>query len=126
MKTLRNVSLTLFTILLLAACGGGASSPESVVEKYLEAAKVVDLEAAKKCLAKSLAQEFDDITKLMSEEEIEELKAENANLKVANIRSEIDGDNATVYFDEAHGDHSHTRQIPMVKEDGEWKMAAIY
>ncbi len=125
MKTLRNLSLVLFVALLFTACGGG-SSPESVVSKYFEAAKTVDLKAAKNCLTKSLAQEFDDMTKSLTEDDIKELKEENTSLSIKITRSEIDGENAVVYFDEAHGDHSHEKSIPLVKEGGEWKISVIY
>lgn len=124
MKTLKIFVLALCATFLLSACG--ESSPESVVSKYFEAAKVVDLEAAKGCLIKSLAQEFDNMTKSIDAEEKEELKKENANMQIKILSSEIDGENAIVFFEEAHGDHFHKRQIPLKKEDGDWKIAVIY
>jgi hypothetical protein len=124
MKMLKNLSLVLFVSLLLAACGG--SSPEAVILKYFESAKSVDFKAAKECLSDSLAQKFDAITKAIDESQIKELKEENATLSIKILRSEIGGENATVYFEETHGDHSHEKSVPLKKENGEWKIAVIY
>lgn len=124
MKILKNLALVLCAMFLLSACG--EKSPESVVLKYFEAAKVVDLKTAKECLVKSLAQEFDDMTKSIDADEMEEMKKENANIQVKILSSEIDGENAIVYFEEAHGDHFHKQQVSLKKEDGEWKIDVIY
>lgn len=124
MKTLRTLSLALVAALLLAACGG--SSPEAVVSKYFKAAKAVDFKEAKECLSDSLTQEFDEITKTITEDDIKDLKEENATLNIKVLRTEVDGENATVYFEEAHGDHTHEKKIPLKKENGEWKITVIY
>ncbi|MDR0660908.1 MAG: DUF4878 domain-containing protein [Prevotellaceae bacterium] len=124
MRTLKTLALVIAASLLLFACGG--SSPESVVSKYLDAVKAVDLKAAKECLSKPLAVEFEEMTRDFSEDEIKELKEENANMNVKVVRSEIDGETAVVYLEEAHSDHSHERKIPLIKEDGQWKMNIIY
>ncbi len=66
------------------------------------------------------------MAKGMTEDDINELKEKNKDLEVKIIRSEINGDNAVVYFEEV-GDNQprDERHIPFVKEDGEWKMAVI-
>lgn len=124
MKMLNKLVLLAVASLLFVACG--SSSPEAVFQKYIDAAKVVDFKTAKECLSKSLDQEFDDMISSIGAEEKEELKKENANMNIRILNSEIDGDNAIVHFEEAHGDHFHKRQVSLKKEDGEWKMAEIY
>ncbi len=123
MKTLRIVILSLCAAFLLAACG--SNTPEAVFEKYVDAAKAVDFDAAKKCISKSLFQEFDEMMKTTTEDDIKEMKKENESMVIKVIRSEINGDNAIVYYEEGHGDHSHENQVPLVKEDGEWKITHL-
>ncbi len=123
MKTLRIVILSLCAAFLLTACG--SNTPEAVFEKYIDAAKAVDFDAAKKCLSKSLLQEFDKMVKTITEDDIKEMKEENESMVIKVIRSEINGDNAVVYFEEVGDNQPRERHIPFVKEDGEWKMAVI-
>ena len=123
MKILRNLLFITFFSLILTSCGGNA--PEAIVEKYIKALRNVDFKAAKECLTKSLAQEFEEMIKDIDEDEIKDLKKENANLNIKITRSEINGESAVVYFEEEHGDHSHERQIPLKKEEGEWKISNI-
>lgn len=124
MKTLKKLSLVLTALFLLVACGGG--SPEAVVEKYFKAAQNVDFKSAKECLAKDIAAMFDEEIGELDEDDIKELKEKNADIKVKIIRSVVDGETAIVYFEETHGDHSHEKSLPLVKEDGKWKISILY
>lgn len=125
MKTIKTLAIAFFAIIMLSACGGG-NTPEDTLMKYFEAAKTVDLKAAQKCCTKDVAAKFDQLISEFTEDDIKELRQENNDLTVKFIRADIDGDNATIYFEESHGDHNHEKSLPMRKEDGEWKIAKFY
>ena len=123
MRVLRMLLLTVSVSLLLFACGGGSSTPEVVAEKYFEAVKNVDFDGIRSCLSKDAIVGFDRGIASLGDEDIKQIKEQSATgeeIKV--LRSEINGDNAIVYFEQTHGDHSHEYQIPLVKENGEWKI----
>ena len=109
---------------LLFACGGNSSTPEAVAEKYFEAIKNVDFDGIRSCLAKAAVAEFDSGIASLSDEDIQLIKEQSAGgEEIKILRSEINGDNAIVYFEQAHGDHSHEYPISLKKENGEWKIA---
>ena len=124
MKVLSKLLLIISVSFLLFTCGGSSSTPETVVEKYFEAVKNVDFDGIRSCLTKDAVVEFDSGIASLSDEDIKLIKEQNAgseNVKI--LRSEINGDNAIVYFEQAHGDHSHEYPISLKKENGKWKIA---
>ena len=124
MKALSKLLLIISASFLLFACSGSSSTPEAVAEKYFEAVKNVDFDGIRSCLTKDAVVEFDREIASLTDEDINQIKAQNSgsdNVKI--LRSEINGYNAIVYFEQAHGDHSHEYPISLVKENGEWKIA---
>ena len=124
MRTLKKLLLTVSASLLFFACSGGTSTPEAVAEKYFEAVKNVDFDGIRSCLSKDALVGFDREVASFTEEDIQQIKEQSAaSEKIKVLRSEINGDNAIVYFEQMHGDHSHEYPLPLVKENGEWKIA---
>ena len=124
MKVLSKLLLIISASFLLFACGGSSSTPETVAEKYFEAVKNVDFDGIRSCLTKAAVVEFDSGIASLSDEDIKLIKEQSAGgEEIKILRSEINGDNAIVYFEQAHGDHSHEYPISLVKESGEWKIA---
>ena len=125
MKTFKSLILALAVSFLLAACGGG-DTPGAVVEKYFKAAQVADFEAAKKCVTKEIAAKFDDRVSMLDEDDIEEIKERNSNTVLKVISTEIEGDVATVFFEEIRDGETREQSLPLLKEDGKWKISRFY
>lgn len=124
MKTFKSLLLALAASFLLIACGGG--SPESVVKKYFKAAQNADFKTARKCVTKEVAVRFDKEIGNLDEDEINRIKERNSKVTLKFIRTDIDGDMATVYFEEVRDEKSSEKSLPLLKEDGEWKISKFY
>jgi len=104
--------------------GGGGATPTDALKAYIDAASKKDVPGMKSHLsqgtlnlmetgAKSMNRNLDDMLK----EESAQMPPEAANIQYSNEK--ITGDTATVDMT-AQG---QTATMPLVKENGEWKLA---
>ena len=126
MKT-RNISALLIALLAitLVACGKKASTPTEAFKSFYEAAKSKDVATLKRLMAKDSVSKMEDRAK-QENKSLDDYLSENAQKgippTVPDTRNEkIDGDHATLEFKASSGDDSW-RTVPLVKEDGEWKV----
>src|SRR5256885_4775804 len=112
--------------MLSMACskGGGGATPTDALKAYIDAASKKDVAGMKSHLsqgtlklmeegAKAANKNMDDMLK----EESGQMPPETANIKYSNEK--VTGDSATVDMT-AQG---QTATMPLVKENGEWKLA---
>ena len=107
----------------ITGCSKGASTPTAALKGYYEAAKNKDYAAAKKYLSANTVTLMEVGSKKMGktpEEAFKESSTDaNASVMPEFSNEKITGDTATVEM-KAQG---QTVTMPMVKENGEWKLA---
>ncbi len=121
MKTLRNVVVALCAVFMLSACGGG--TPESVAESFQKAIMNADFKGAAKYATKSTAPMLEQVTGMMTKEQLQEMKKETDGTKVQVKSADIQEDKATVVLEliDASGDIDEITHY-LIKEDGSWKV----
>jgi predicted Rossmann fold nucleotide-binding protein DprA/Smf involved in DNA uptake len=111
---------------LTMACGskGGGATPTDALKAYIDAASRKDVAAMKSHLSQGTLKLMEDGAKAMNKnlddmlkEESGQMPPEAANIKYSNEK--VTGDTATVDMT-AQG---QTATMPLVKENGEWKLA---
>ena len=127
MKT-RKISALLIALLAIAlvACGGKkASTPTEAFKSFYEAAKAKDVATIKRLLAKDSLSKMEERAKQANKSLDDYIGDQSQNgipPSMPETRNEtIDGDHATIEFKGPGGD-SDWRTVPLVKEDGEWKV----
>jgi hypothetical protein len=113
--------LILLALIGLAACG---NKPENTAKAFFKALEIQDFELAKK-LATPEGQELLSIIQSFSENISEEQKAELMSTRYQVLKSTIDGDVATVQYeqwDTKTPDQKETHSLQMKKLDGAWKV----
>lgn len=126
MLTIRTLKIIIFislAVLTLLACG--SNSPESVIQKYVKAGKNADFKTVQECCTKTVAVELEQMASTF-DDDINDLKERNAKMSVKVIRTEIDGDIATVYVEENNDGSARSREITLWKENGKWEIADLY
>jgi predicted Rossmann fold nucleotide-binding protein DprA/Smf involved in DNA uptake len=111
---------------LTMACGskGGGATPTDALKAYIDAASKKDVAAMKSHLSQGTLKLMEDGAKAMNKnlddmlkDESGQMPPEAANIKYSNEK--VSGDTATVDMT-AQG---QTATMPLVKENGEWKLA---
>lgn len=123
MKTAKRIFLVFLFAVIFISCG--VESPESVVKKFNEAVAGMDFRTAKELAAKEFAPTFDVLIQMVEDELLDAPKDDNSNIIVIKS-SEVNSDeNAAVVVVEIV-DHAgiviEESRIPLIKEDGEWKI----
>lgn len=104
-------------MLFLASCGGGAANtPDSVAKAFLEEIADMDFSGAKKYATES-SESMLDMLESTAALAPDEAKQGGGDVEI--IKTEEDGDKATVYY-KSDGQED---KLKVVKEDGEWKVA---
>jgi hypothetical protein len=106
----------------ITACSKGASTPTAALKSYYEAAKNKDYASAKKYLSAGTVKLMEEGSKKMgkSPEDAFKESSTEANAVMPEFSNEkITGDTATVDMKA----QNQTVTMPMVKENGEWKLA---
>lgn len=132
MKLVKSLVLVVAAGLIIAACGG-TSTPSDVVQKVLKAQTSLDFGTVKKHVVKDLVPQIEEAEKAFETPEVKEamerLKAAADQVKYDVVKEEIDGDNAKVTVKiTALGQEQEQEQeliIPLVKEDGAWKVSKL-
>lgn len=121
MTTLRNITIALCAVFMLASCGGG--TPESVAENFQKALMSGDYKEAAKYATEKTAPLLDQLASMTSEEMIKEMKEQSKGAKFNVIAKEINEDEATITLEmvTADGD-TNTTDYDLVKENGSWKV----
>ena len=116
---LRVISGVVIIGLLVLACGGGAGSPEAVVNGYFDAIKSGDID---KALTYLPADEVNEDAKAGLE-----MVADFYNLmEIEVIGSEIDGDKAIVTYNITFMGEETEDEITLVLEGGSWKLSEVF
>jgi hypothetical protein len=126
MKTRQLMTLIVFIALAFipAACGGGGAggaTPTATVKAYSEAAKKKDVQGIKNTMSKGSLELIGDFAKMGNkslDEELKEMKTTAENLEVRN--EVITGETASV---EVKDEKGSWQKLPLVKENGQWKIA---
>jgi hypothetical protein len=121
MKNIKKLFVLLSFTLILFSCGGG-SSPKGVAQDFMEALANKDFTKAKELgtdKTKGFISMLEGFMQMMPEEQ----KKDNDAFKgIENINwgeTKIDGDTATVYYDNGEGKKD---KITLKKVDGDWKV----
>ncbi len=124
---------TLLVAFAAAACtifaAGCSDSPSDVVENFVDATEDVDFAEAKEyctgSMREGLAFAEEMFNKLSDDEQDKLIKKEKKNIgekydgfKI--VSEDIDGDNATVKFENAEGEEGTAK---LKKVDGKWKIS---
>lgn len=127
MKSIKVIAAALFTVLMLASCGG--NTPESVATKFLNAMRALDLETAKKYSTEQMGYQFDEMRSYYSAEEFEAERKimieESKRVKIKAVDSKVSdgGDLATVTVEIIENDGEKERhEMYLRKENGTWKV----
>jgi hypothetical protein len=116
MKSLFKKSVSLFLVLLFAACSN--NSPKSVAGNFLSALNKMDFEAAKKYGTEDTGKLLDMMSgfaKMIPD------SSKKNETKFSITGEKIDGDKATVTYTEEGKEGEQS--IPLMKVNGEWKVA---
>ncbi|MDT5122814.1 MAG: hypothetical protein QOC96_2296 [Acidobacteriota bacterium] len=110
-------------VVFTGACNKGGGSPTDALKAYYDAGKKKDIETAKKYLSKGTLQVMEDSAKAQGKT-VDQMFKDNADrdaqMPTPEFSNEkINGDTATV---DIKG-QGMTVTMPMVKEDGQWKLA---
>ncbi|MDR2292344.1 MAG: DUF4878 domain-containing protein [Prevotellaceae bacterium] len=130
MKLVKSLVLVVAAGLIIAACGG-TSTPSDVVQKVLKAQTSLDFGTVKKHVVKDLVPQIEEAEKAFETPEVKEamerLKAAADQVKYDVVKEEIDGDNAkvTVKITALGQEQEQELIIPLVKEDGAWKVSKL-
>lgn len=108
--------------IMAAACGGSGagSTPTATVKAYAEAAKNKDVQGVKNTMSKGSLEMVGEFAKMGNkslDEELKEMKT-TGNLEIRN--EVISGETATV---EVKDEKGNWQKLPLVKENGQWKIA---
>jgi PBP1b-binding outer membrane lipoprotein LpoB len=126
MKTYIVITIALLAI-FISGCGGAvqtARTPSDTLRALHEASKKKDADAIKKLLSKGTLALLEKNASIQKTTSNDLLTRENGApfRELPDIRGEkTDGDTATVEVKSAT--MSENEKIPLVKEDGEWKVA---
>ena len=123
-KLITTIILILFSLTVVAQITSENLSPTDTLKAYIDAASKKDVAGMKSHLSQGTLKLMEDGAKLanrilddMLKEESGQMPPEAVNIKYSNEK--IDGDNATVEMTS----QSQTAIMPLVKENGEWKLA---
>jgi hypothetical protein len=124
MKTRHFMAVIALSALTLtaAACGGNSAgaTPTATVKAYADAANKKDVQGIKNTLSKGSLEMVGEFAKMGNkslDEEIKEMKT-TGSLEVRN--EVVTGETATV---EVKDDKGNWQKLPLVKENGQWKIA---
>ena len=127
MKTQKKLALVgafMALALIAAACGGGAgSSPTATAKAFYDAAKGQDVAGIKKTMSKGSLELMEKAAKASNRNLDDVLKQSSSTMPEASFESrneKITGDTATLEVTDGKG---KWETIPLVKEDGQWKIA---
>jgi hypothetical protein len=127
MKTQKKMALVgalMALALFAAACGGGAgSSPTATAKAFFDAAKARDADGIKNTMSKGSLELMEKFAKMQNKTLDEALKEPSSAPQAATFEAKdekITGDTATVMVKDQKGSWE---SIPLVKEDGKWKIA---
>jgi ABC-type transporter MlaC component len=134
MKLLKSLILVVAAGLVMTACGGGKSeNPSDVVKKVFEAQKNYDFDAVKQYVVKDLIPLIDQqvaALDALSDEEKEQF--EESKKLYAQVQYEVgeavvaeDENSATVSVKVTFMGQENSVDIPLVKEDGVWKVSRL-
>lgn len=122
-----------FALLALVGCSGNAvrqpsaadNSPTGVLRKYVEASQKNDVETLKQTLSSGTMRMFEESARKQNmtlEESLARNSGSPAARQMPEMRNEnIEGDTATVEV--KNGATPDYDKIPLVKENGQWKIA---
>jgi predicted Rossmann fold nucleotide-binding protein DprA/Smf involved in DNA uptake len=123
-KLTTTIIITLFSLTVVAQITSENLSPTDTLKAYIDAASRKDVAAMKSHLSSGTLKLMEDGAKAMNKnlddmlkEESSQMPPEAANIKYSNEK--VSGDTATVDMT-AQG---QTATMPLVKENGEWKLA---
>ena len=104
------------------------ASPSDVLKKYFEAYDRKDVAAAKQTFSKGTMKMYEDAARKQQisvdevvKKQFEAGAANNLTKQVETVGEKIEGDTATVEVKSKTA--GENENIPLVKEDGEWKVA---
>ncbi len=121
MKRLILAILVIVVLLAVSACG---KKPETTARAFLDAVAEHDFAKAKE-LATEDSQALLSMAESFVNEMSDEQKTEMEKKEYAITKTEIDGDNAIVTFEEwelSKPDQKKTNTLNLVKIDGDWKV----
>ena len=133
-KLLKSLALVVAAALMMTACGGGGggATPSDVVKKFMEATTTdFDFAKAKQYVAKEHLASYDEVMALLETPEMKaymdaaKAAAQAAGgqlVKIDVVNEEIDGDNAKVTVKMSSMGQEMEEVIPLIKEDGSWKI----
>lgn len=115
------VGLLMALAFLATACGG--ASPTATVKAFYDAVKARDADGIKNTMSKGSLAMMETFAKAQNKTLDEALKEPNTSPQPAAFEAKdekITGDTATVQVKDEKG---NWETIPLVKEDGKWKIA---
>ena len=115
-KCLSMLGMAALAVLCFTGCSKG---PDDVAIKFNEALAEMNIEKASK-YANEDTQKLLKMFEKMADAEAKE-KAKNATFKA--VETKIDGDKATVKIECTKDGKTETKDVDLVKVDGEWKVA---
>jgi len=107
------IGLTIVALLGFA-CGGSAGNPEATVNKFFDAMKEGDADAAAECVLGGMTDEEKEIFATMA--------PFMAEMEIETNGFEIDGDAAIVYIELKFMGETQEDEVDLVLEDGQWKL----
>jgi hypothetical protein len=125
MKSLKNIIIFGAISLFVASCG---EKPSDVAKKFTEATLKFDFNEAKKYVAKAYYEDIDKLIEQIeapeSQDVLEIIKANAKDAKIEIIEEQIaeDGNTATVKIKVSVMGEEDADNIPLIKEDGQWKV----
>ena len=110
--------------LMAAACGGsggaGGATPTATVKAYAEAVKKKDIQGVKSTMSKGSLEMMGEFAKMGNKSLDEELKAMKTTESLELRNEVITGETATI---EVKDEKGSWQKLPLVKENGQWKIA---
>lgn len=119
------VKVGVLSCLLMVVSCSKEGNPEGVAEKFLNHVGKFEFSEAKKyCDEKtgSLLDMMGGLAGLAKDDELAKEKKENENKKITILKSEIDGEKATVFYTDGE-EKDKEQKIYLKKVDGQWKVS---
>lgn len=119
-KCLSMLAMAGLAVLCFTGCSKG---PEDVAIKFSEAMAEVNIEKASKYANEDTQKLLKMFDTMADAEDKEKAKKEGEGTTFKAVETKIDGDKATVKIESTKDGKTETKDVDLVKVDGEWKVA---
>lgn len=121
---MRKITRLIIVLLIAFALNACAEKPGKIAKEFLEAMERHDYETAKSLTTES-GHEIISLLESFSEHMSDEQREETLDTRYKILRTDVDGDAAVAhyeYWSKSEPDSVSTGELPMVREEGEWKV----